>query len=585
MKEEIIVSKSELINTFSNIDEKINMLHQRSSSDFMQLNNYLKDYHKKARIISENSFRIIGTISGEKDLNLINELEKIQSKLDEYGIRFNDEDIRKMQLLKQIVLKSNQLSVILRNLRQDFTTFKFLSTNFCLISNYADHTSEWNNKLEVWNKEILAIQKSMSFVSLYVEDFIESVNKSINHISLNSERSLTVFQNLSKETKLNIASIAKKSKESKTKFPLLKDKTAASAKSISDIITHLQYQDIIRQKIEHIQKSHQSIINDLIEDQNRKDSGCNPGDYSKISDIVDLQAAQLLLVSKEYQNALNVITGNFQGIANALSTISGISNDFSFRDNTSNDTLLKQIKDQLDKGIFLLDLNNFNEINKEYLSAGRKLDMINNQIKHFIQPVISELTKLGQPDEKEVSGNSSGSGVLSQIISLIHDIENKNNEIIHKTNEIKILSSEVLNADDYQTWSNQLEMDHIRLMVRISKVLDSLDKDNQELDDVLLQNRDLNMNILEKIESTVNRGDYYEYFEKIVEQIISQLTDINTRIRMGSKKEFLSSKADNLENIKTNYTMNSERIIHDNVVAGKGQADLSVKSQEEIEFF
>lgn len=587
MKNEITVSKFELIKTFSDIDEKINMLHNRSSTDFMKLNDYLKDYHKKARIISENSFRIIDTISGENDQPLIKELEKIRKKLDDYGLRFNNENIRKIQTLKQIILKSNQLNIIIRNLRQDFTTFKFLSTNFCLISNYAEFNNEWNNKLEMWNREILSIQQSISFVNIYVEDFIESVNRSFTHISSNSEISLNVFRDMSTEIKINISSIARKSSESKVKFPLLKEKTAESAKRINNIITHLQYQDIIRQKIEHIQKSHHTIIKELTEDQNERCSGCMPGDYSKISDIVDLQAAQLLLVSKEYQNALNVITMNFQEIAIALSTISGISNEFSFRDSTSDDTLLKQIKDQLDKGIFLLDLNNFNEINKQYQSAGRKLDMINNQIRHFIQPVIAELAKLGKIDNDHILQSSAGSGVFQQIVSLIRDIENKNHEIIHKTNEIKILSSEVLNINEYKECSNQLEMDHIKLMVRISKILNSLDKDNQELDNVLLQNRDLNMNILEKIENTVNRGDYYEYFEKIVENIISQLNDINNRIKTNLSKEHssgMTDKAANLEIIKTNYTMMSERIIHQNVIMGLSQTE-TIKDPDEVEFF
>ena len=32
----------------------------------------------------------------------------------------------------------------------------------------------------------------------------------------------------------------------------------------------------------------------------------------------------------------------------------------------------------------------------------------------------------------------------------------------------------------------------LRLMVNISRILDALDKDNEELDNVLIQNRDLN---------------------------------------------------------------------------------------------
>jgi hypothetical protein len=582
------VLKSELISTFSNIDMKINNLHQRSASDFMELNNYLKDYHLKARIISENAFRIFKTILGEKDVNLIKELSKIFSRLEECSVKINDEDFRKIQLFKEIILKSNQLAVTLRNLRQDFTTFKFLSTNFCLITNYKELDIEWNKKLEVWNDEIQSIQRTLTFVGNHVDNFIEQTNGSIAQIEARVERSLSVYQNISRETKANIGSVVLKNQESKHQFPLLKEKTAESSRSINDIITHLQYQDIIRQKIEHIQKSHFNIIEDLSTPAGmvNADDECLAGDYTKISDIVDLQAAQLLLVSKEYQSALNVITRNFQSIANALSTISGISDNFSYKDSTSEITLLKQIKDQLDNGILLLDLNNFSEISSKYVAADRNLDLITNQLKHVIQPMLNELTELGNFEDKNFPRDTSGSGILLQIIALTRDIESKNQEICERINEIRTLSGGIVESTDFNTWGTQLELDHIQLMVNISRILESLDKNNEELDNVLMQNRDLNKNILEKIENVINKGDYYIFFESIVEEIIKQLTKINHRIRPAISDERHENKAANLSDIKKNYTMESERIIHDYVVSGSKEPENSERENpEDIEFF
>jgi len=50
--------------------------------------------------------------------------------------------------------------------------------------------------------------------------------------------------------------------------------------------------------------------------------------FNQIGEIVGLQAEQLILVSREYQNALEVITRNFQIIADDINTISNISNEF-----------------------------------------------------------------------------------------------------------------------------------------------------------------------------------------------------------------------------------------------------------------
>jgi len=248
------VSKAELIATFSEIDERINDLHQRSSADFMQLNTHLKDYHNKGRIISENAFRILDTIAGKRNIDLLGELEKIHERLEESRARIEEEEFRKIQVLRDIMQKSNQLKIDLRNFKQDFITFKFLSSNYFLISNYEEFDIEWSNSLEIWNTQILSIQQVLTSISNHVDSFKDQIAANILHIESRVEKSLKVFQNLSKETKVNIGSVMTKSQESILQFPVLKEKTAKSSKSISNIITHLQYHDIIRQKIEHIQR-------------------------------------------------------------------------------------------------------------------------------------------------------------------------------------------------------------------------------------------------------------------------------------------------------------------------------------------
>jgi predicted nucleotidyltransferase len=584
----IKVSKNELINTFSDIDIKINKLHQRSSSDFMKLNDYLKDYHKKTRIITENAVRIFETISGGKDMDLIKELSTIHYRLEEYRRSLRNHDTQRLNTLKEVLLKCDQLNVILRNLRQDFTTLKFLSTNYSLISNYNESGTSVNKNLELWNSEINNIHHSLVSVSSNVEQYKQKISDNVNNVASRVENSLDIYQSLSRETIKNIDLVTFKNLESKLQFPMLKEKSVDSSKSINDIITHLQYHDIIRQKIEHIQKSHHKIIVDLNKGSDATDDVCSAEDYKKIGDIIELQAAQLLLVSKEYQNALNVITRNFQDIARDLSMISDISDKFSHKDSNSGVTLLKQVKDQLDTGIIMLDQNDNTILNAEHKRAQEKFEDLTDQLKQVLKPLLSKFTRLGDQKTK-LQFNASGSGVLSQILSLINDIEIKNHDINERTGEIKTLTKSIFISDDPEMLGNQLELDRLQLMVKISKILDSLDKDNEQLDHVLSQNRELNKNILERIKSTINKSDYYDYFENIVEQVIAQLNGMNDKIKPGMDVDSSHSKAANLKEIKKSYTMESERLIHDNVVSGKDElfsdSDTKNENENEVEFF
>jgi hypothetical protein len=583
-----IVTRAELIRTFSEIDEKINDLHERSSADFLQLNNYLKDYYKKTNLVSENAFRILETIAGKKDINLIVELEHIQQSLDECREKIQEEDYRKIQILRDLTLNSNQLNISLRNIRQDLTTFKFLSSNYHLITNYGEIDVKWELELERWEEEIQLLYNSLADINTQVDRFREQINYNIDHLEIKVEKSLQLYIDLSKETKVNISLVLQKYQESKLQFPVLKEKSVNSSKSINNIITHLQYQDIIRQKIEHIQTSHSRIISDLNQTITDKSSEINriANDYQKIGDIAGLQAAQLLMVSKEYQNALDIITNNFKDIADDLTTISNISTEFSYKDNKSEITLLKQIKNQMDRSIILLDINHFRGMNIEYLSARQKLDKIASTFNSEIFKTLKSLNRFEALKQKELADSAKIPSVLFQISSLAKEVISKIQDVCHKINDMQKLSESLYTIDNLDNWGSQLEQQRIRLMVEISKILDALDKDNEELDNVLTQNRELNNYILEKIEMVINKVDYYEYFENMVEQVISQLNNINYRLKSTFSAEHQQEQVHNLEEIKNSYTMESERVVHDNVVAGiTNDVDLQENTEDDIEFF
>lgn len=581
------ISKSELIKTFSEIDTKINSLYRRSTSDFMQLNNYLKDYHKKTRIIASNAFRIIETISGEKDTNLIKELGKINYRLDDCIDKINDEDIRKIQNLKEIIHKSSQCKIIIQNLRQDLTTFKFLSSNFNILLNYREFPDGNHSAADGWKTEIKALKEALLLIGTHTEIFSEQITASISCIDLRIKSSMDIFRSLSQETRSNISSVVLKSLESKLHLPNLKERTKESSRKIDDIIKHLQYHDIICQKIDHIQKSHRRVIEEMGSSTDTMGSfvDCLPEDCARVCDIIDLQSAQLLLVSKEYQNALDIITSNFQGVAKEVTAISGISDKLSFRDNGSQFTIIRQIKDLLDKGIIMLDLHNFNEINEEFSVAGKNMQVILEDLSHKIHPLITSFVSRHKVLRK-TSHNATDPGILGEMNSLVDEIEIRYSDLTEKLNSIKnlyenIFRPHLMDAEDFR-----LEMDRLQLMVSISKILETIDRDNEELDIVLNQNRNLNNSILERIESAINRKDYYEYFESTVEDVIEHLNEINNRIKPEESSPN-STKAENLMHMKAAYTMASERIVHENVVFGEDQDDKPAgqTTENEVEFF
>jgi hypothetical protein len=97
---------------------------------------------------------------------------------------------------------------------------------------------------------------------------------------------------------------------------LLPKETADSLAYISNIITNLQFDDIIRQKLEHIQQTIHDIINELDAIQQKSyNPDSQPLKYlSILSEITKLHAAQLNQTNQDYQKAFAGIKADLEGV-------------------------------------------------------------------------------------------------------------------------------------------------------------------------------------------------------------------------------------------------------------------------------
>jgi len=583
------VQIGELLNVFNNIDCRISELHLNSSQVFLQLNDFLKDYYKKNTIISANAAQIFDTIAGNNESCLTCELNAIFKEFENFKEETDNEFDTNISINTQLNNKINYLSLLLRNLKQDLTTLKFLTTNFKIISDNVSIQS-----VQKWEKIIFDIHPWVSEIGKEIVALSFKFGELHKNTKSYSQNSVNKNLSLNEELKSAIALVSKKNLESKNYIPVLKEKITSSSISIANIITHLQYHDIIRQKIEHIQQSHLKIIASLKDDfYNKDDNKVREDDkiVSLIADISGLQAAQLILISKEYQKALEVISKNFQKIADDLMTVSTISHEFSFEADNSDTTLIRLVKERLDKSLLLMDEYNSNSFNNEVLTIKKQIsDILNNANKNIIIPIESTeffniiLEGASEEKRKALEGKPS---IVGQIASLAGDIIEKKNDLQNELLNVKKLSEKFSIEDDFNGFRSKLEKEQIRIMVGISKTLDRLDKESKQLDSVLLQNCSIKKDIIDRLKETLYQADYYELFEKVLNVIIEQLNAMNNRLKIEGSKKNKSNKVKNLKEIETYYTVASERIIHQKVINEDEEMDLpqDQKEEEDLELF
>jgi len=566
----------ELIDVFVGIDEKIKLLHKDSSDVFLQLNSYLKDYYKKYGIITKNVTSIFDTTVGKKEMTLADEFSSIYSELKKYKSGTEKENLNNLNLLNQLNSKVNYISVMIRNFKQELTTFIFLATNYRLITNNENYDKETNNIIRNWENLAMHIQENLSELSKKFNALKISTSNLYTNSQAFYDDSINQIFSFFEDLKSSNVLISNKVNESSDQLKLLKDKMQNSKSSIGNIITHLQYHDIIRQKIEHIQSSHMKIVDSLknvIEENNGDNTDAENERLALVSDISGLQSAQLILISKEYQNALEVITENFETIADDLAAVSSKSNEFSFEGKHSDTTIIKGVKTKLDKSLLVLDSFNLTSINKELSELTRKIEEVKEDASQNIFKPLEQFEKLAP---KEVNGEeltndeSTPTNILLQLSSLARDILNKRDDLQNEINQTIDFSKAIVKDESRDEAGSFLEKEQIRLMVRISQVLERLDEENKQLDTLLSQNDKISSEIIKKLEDTINEVDYYELFENVLSEIIQSLNAINNQL-VGEKQSFNNYEdIDNLKEIEALYTVASERIIHNNIIQGKG---------------
>ncbi len=582
----------ELLGVFHDIDLIIRELYDSSSQVFMHLNSFLKDYSKKNNIVTSNATHIFDSIADNGDYSFSSELYDI---FDEYvDFRSGTENELDVNLMTESKLnaKADSILLLIRNMKQDMLTLKFLFSNYKVISRNEELSVIALGEINRWEKYVDGILACLTVLdehTVIVRKKLETLNDAVRS---HSQKCIAINAVFFEELKSSISLIKKKKMESRMYVPEIREKLKSTTDSIANIIKHLQYHDIIRQKIEHIHESHEKITAKLVAklDEHGGDIIISDDDdiLSLIADLSGLQSAQLILISKEYQNALDVISRNFQKIAGDITMVSTVSHEFSLDESDSGTTLLNVVKGRLDRFLMVLDEYNSNIFNADLLSIRGLVDKVCDKANKSLTRPLKNLEP-GIPISVFSRNNAAEKpNIVVQIASLIGDIFEKNSEMEKELSEFRGLSEAFQVKFDNSGFRTSLEEEQIKVMVKVSKVLDQLDVEGKNMDAVIVENGSIKKDVMDRLKNILNQADYNELFEKLLANIIGKLDMINYRLKKDGESSCKSLKEKNLKEMEVFYTVASERIVHDQVINDGFTDSISAKDNTDdydIELF
>lgn len=553
----------EAINIFDEVNEKINGLIDCSVKDFETLNSNFKNIFYNLQNIGEASNKIIKFIDLVCFKRTINQYaDSIQFSKDKI-LESQNSNIIQLKLLDKTL---NYRILLLSNIKQDLSTIKLLFTNLrfdpsILTDNQA--IDKLLNTIIMWyEKQDQSIQKTRNEIKKIIRFAEEGIYSSIELLWEHIDKAENAFKYLN--------GLSKGINNLQSQLNQLEEKMTSST---SEIITNLQFQDILRQQIEHVQSSHQEITSNL-KNSHKEGEMLSIEELYKIRDINSLQSAQLIHANREYQKAVEIILNRI----NELTSIFGQYKSFWTQTCKPEGVRLQSLQPVLS------DLNT--SLNSHMFSLRHLDDKFQNMISELKSSYYSYVSNQVTKDQsKELTK-------LQEILNSIEQKHQKRREY-NPINQIHAEISKINEATNklhksYIEENNKKKSNNESIIVQPDNGIATIKQVSEtinELNDFFQNNSgNINLNIqIQKTESfSIEQVAYYKTFEKEVQEIINLLDNLLTNINLSRT----DINQEELEHLKEKYTMESERKVHD-LVTGKENTKKKKdkENSDDVEFF
>jgi len=554
-----------IISSFYAIDEKIIAIIKFSSEDFVHFNSIFRKYHEEINLSAANSRRLYSGFDEDMNHKYAAEIRNSINILSDNLHRFERLIEFNRKIHEQILQKLEQIYIPVNNFYQDLDTLKLLSAGLKLDPViHGQHGERINSNIE----DIFLVYPNFLESLKKLKKFVSNSNTTISTLKKNYLDSAYHILSFCQNVTGTIVTKEQQAKEFKPVF----EKILGQAKEVSSVIlTHLQFQDIVQQKIEHVKRIQNEIINKLSALMNRTDQA----DYKltraklffQVKEIALLQSAQLVHANREYQKAVEIITSEFLHISDCFDQIDALFKEFSTHDKA------------IDGNAFDADLNIRKEVN-----LYNEIDAINNIFRLQTEGIVQRITNFSNSFTLIFKTCSEFKQVITTICqqqntrtgdetaAILIQMSEVSEELLKTTAGVKIVldeNTELASALQHK-YNEEYAGNHYEVIQKLEvKTLSNAFRELNYLNRDVLQVLNMKMNtfrIHSDLKESIESAGYYEHFESEISHIIQSLDEIYGKMKAG---DAIPEEEDRevIISLRKHYTTESEHKIHD--VIGK----------------
>jgi methyl-accepting chemotaxis protein len=566
---------SQLFNWRNRLKETGNDLYALAAlteNEFLSVGSNLQDFYNRATAISELSYSLVNSMSGEEVVNVIDGLRELLKNMQIYIEQTETE-------FSQGIVSLQSILDIIGNIYKPISGFKKIVKTLKILG---ISTKIESSQLRRDNNGFVTIADDVEKLSVLINSRFADILGSAGLLENAVKQTLTRVigletqqkgkaQSVLQNTEAAIVSLGEKNKSSIITASHISNELETITRNIGEIVSSMQFHDITRQQLEHIKEALDVACSKLVafsEDKGSLDSSEN-GNFKKTildtNTICELQKIQMADAESKFASAVDSIINNLQGIAsNIIIMHSDVQNITGNEDESSSSFFSK-----IESGV-LSAISSIKEIKNAMYELSLTMEGLTKTIGEMskfmndIEEISSEIQLIAVNARiKAAHTGAEGAplGIIAEAIqNLSVDASIQKIEISEELKKIVVTVEGLHNNVNFNTDEHGNGTD--ALLKNLNELLDRLNNTNNAIKPHLNRIENDGKELAHDIERvaldmTVQRTfiEKVEEAKSVLGSIISQTLEIMPEIDNNDKIEAL-------KNLEINYTMHSERNIH-----------------------
>ena len=543
------------------IAKDLEELSTATESDFINVGLELRSIQNRARKMSEKASDLAEHM-GEKTIpEAISGLEAILARIHGFENLCN----RYMEKLESIFSLLQTATSALGEYAKTVQTLETLSTYIKMerahLGQFGSGFKELADDIETLCREIQNNSRSILEGIAALSERVAQTMKAAHELKGARNHQAQAIIN---EASSNIAVLSDKHRISIESAHYCGLRSQQAYSSIESIVSSLQFHDITRQQLEHVNNALQKIVMDLNDHSinGREDAHAESRELLQItSDICDLQIAHINNAKQTFSSAIKDILSNLLAVSRNMEEMSEKSLEMSEFGNEGKQSFLAEIEKKLSS--LSSTVSSYNAVGEKFAQTVHRIVEAAGDMKRFvteIETIENKVKLIALNTSVQAAHLGERGAVLSVLASELRRIlvesGNHNSTISHVLSSLSTSATSLSDEDICGSESSEGNSGDF------SHLLTGINNGREKVAHIFEEVRSETHTLSQDIQTIVSSIADLESASKVFDRTVHELAVIVSLSRSILPPQGAELNPNRFKELKTHYTMEREREIH-----------------------